>query len=239
MLDWMRLLLLSVLNFGDVRCSSIILYNTDYSQPGEKFDCLYFLRVDGQNIPFCQRPEIIEKLDRDNNKCENEGETYSFRSLLDNHTNPSDLLHWNSSIEMVDMYANVFDNHSFTRTNLSDALFICKCIKPGTFGKYCEYKLTHGKALFSETIDVQYEEKEVDGSWNIQRYGAILCYITLPCPSSIICLDWREICDGKQRCLNGIDEENCDKLEFNECADDEFRCTNGMCIAEEFWLDGM
>jgi hypothetical protein len=38
--------------------------------------------------------------------------------------------------------------------------------------------------------------------------------------------------------LNGIDEENWDKLEFNECEDDEFRCTNGMCIAEEFWLDG-
>jgi hypothetical protein len=35
-----------------------------------------------------------------------------------------------------------------------------------------------------------------------------------------------------------MDEENWDKLEFNECEDDEFRCTNGMCISEEFWLDG-
>ena len=44
--------------------------------------------------------------------------------------------------------------------------------------------------------------------------------------------------DGTQRCSSGIDEENWDKLEFNECEDNEFRCTNGMCIPEEFWLDG-
>jgi hypothetical protein len=108
----------------------------------------------------------------------------------------------------------------------------------GTFGKYCEYQLTHEAKIFSEAITAQFKEKRKGDSWDTQRYGKILCYQTLPCPSSPLCLDWREICDGKQRCSNGIDEENCDKLEFNECEDDEFRCTNGMCISEEFWLDG-
>ncbi len=71
-----------------------------------------------------------------------------------------------------------------------------------------------------------------------QRVGDIVCYRTLLCYSGLLCLDWRNICDGEQQCSNGLDEENCDKLEFNECEDDEYRCANGMCIAEEYWLDG-
>ncbi|CAF1551514.1 unnamed protein product [Adineta ricciae] len=31
----------------------------------------------------------------------------------------------------------------------------------------------------------------------------------------------------------------CDLLEFNECEEDEYRCDNGMCIPEDFWLDGV
>ncbi len=38
--------------------------------------------------------------------------------------------------------------------------------------------------------------------------------------------------------MDGIDEENCDKLEFNECENYEYRCVNGMCIPGEYWLDG-
>ena len=38
--------------------------------------------------------------------------------------------------------------------------------------------------------------------------------------------------------MNGTDENNCDLLEFNECEENEYRCVNGMCIAEEYWLDG-
>ncbi|CAF0803089.1 unnamed protein product [Didymodactylos carnosus] len=38
--------------------------------------------------------------------------------------------------------------------------------------------------------------------------------------------------------MDGIDEDYCDKLEFNECEKDEYRCSNGMCIPEEYWLDG-
>lgn len=36
----------------------------------------------------------------------------------------------------------------------------------------------------------------------------------------------------------GLDEENCDKIELNECSDDEYRCMNGMCIPNEYFLDG-
>jgi len=28
--------------------------------------------------------------------------------------------------------------------------------------------------------------------------------------------------------MDGIDEDYCERLEFNECEDDEYRCANGM-----------
>ena len=42
---------------------------------------------------------------------------------------------------------------------------------------------------------------------------------------------------GKQQCMGGVDEDYCELLEFNECENDEYRCANGMCISEEYWLD--
>jgi hypothetical protein len=38
--------------------------------------------------------------------------------------------------------------------------------------------------------------------------------------------------------MDGVDEDYCEKLEFNECEDDEYRCLNGMCIPDDYWLDG-
>jgi hypothetical protein len=50
------------------------------------------------------------------------------------------------------------------------------------------------------------------------------------CESSI-CLDWREICDGKIDCKNGYDERYCQALEMNECNPlTERRCYDGQCI---------
>ena len=46
------------------------------------------------------------------------------------------------------------------------------------------------------------------------------------------------MCLGKQQCMDGVDEDHCELLEFNECEDDEYRCANGMCIPEQYWLDG-
>ncbi|CAF1423463.1 unnamed protein product, partial [Adineta steineri] len=168
--------------------------------------------------------------------CENQGDKKSFRNLLDQDIQPNEVLEWSSAIEMAELYATIYYNRSMIKDN--DEQFLCQCTKLGTFGKFCEYQLTHNQIKFTDAIKAQFYEKEVGDSWNTQRYGNILCYQTLSCESSPLCLDWREICNGAQRCSNGIDEENCDKLEFNECEDDEFRCNNGMCIAEEFWFDG-
>ncbi len=38
--------------------------------------------------------------------------------------------------------------------------------------------------------------------------------------------------------MDGWDEINCDMLEFNECNENEFRCSNGLCIPDAYFLDG-
>jgi hypothetical protein len=213
----------------------ILVYDTENNHDIEKFDCVYHV-YDGQEIAYCLRPTGIQELYRKKINCENQGEKLLFRHLIEKNVEPNIVLDWSSSVEIADFYAHVFYNKSFL-TNDYDQ-FVCNCTKLGTFGKYCEYQLTHNTKLFSEAIKAQFEQKKTGDSWDSQRYGKILCYETLPCGTGDLCLDWREICNGIQRCPDGIDEENWDKLEFNECENDEFRCTNGMCISEQFWLDG-
>ncbi|CAF3918822.1 unnamed protein product [Adineta steineri] len=103
--------------------------------------------------------------------------------------------------------------------------------------KNCEYFLPIANDTFEATLDW---ELQVQHSYEdyAQYYSDILCYTTLVCDSGRLCLDWRDICDGIQQCIYGYDEEVCDLLEFNECEDGEYRCMNGMCIPEEYFLDG-
>ena len=53
-----------------------------------------------------------------------------------------------------------------------------------------------------------------------------------------MCLDWREICDGKNDCADSEDEVDCWKVELNVCAENEYRCHSGHCIPKQFYRDG-
>jgi hypothetical protein len=223
-----------------ITSSQILLYNTEENPLTDRFDCLYHTQQNtAHEIPYCQRPDGQISSIRTHTQCENDGKKRSFRDLLDEDIQPSEVLQWSSSVEMADLYASIYYNRSFFNDDHHHhQTFICQCTQMGTFGKFCEYQLTHNATHFTRAITAQFHQKKLNDSWDTQKYGLILCYQTLSCDSSPLCLDWREICDGFQRCANGIDEHNCDTLEFNECEENEFRCNNGMCIAEEFWFDG-
>ncbi|UJR19325.1 hypothetical protein I4U23_022454 [Adineta vaga] len=76
---------------------------------------------------------------------------------------------------------------------------------------------------------------------SFEKDTTLTCYMHMKYVNinpSLICLDWREICDGKIDCLNdGEDEKYCLELEINRCEENEYQCRNGMCIDEEFFLD--
>ncbi|CAF5025957.1 unnamed protein product, partial [Rotaria sp. Silwood1] len=88
--------------------------------------------------------------------------------------------------------------------------------------------------IFSKVVQTTIIAKE-----NFKGFKKLTCFIHLnrtrgPAP---ICLDWREICDGKLDCLDGEDEENCFELEVNECDENEYRCQNGQYIPKTFFHD--
>ncbi|CAF4167986.1 unnamed protein product, partial [Adineta steineri] len=165
------------------------------------------------------------------NTCLN-GKRWSFSELLSNEISPWDVLSWSSSVEKADDYARVFYNRS---KNFEDEPFLCQCSE-GFLGKKCEYQLPFDPSSFKKAWPILFNAHR--NREHRQQYGRILCYETLKCDSGMLCLDWRDVCNGQQNCMDGLDEENCDLLEFNECENDEYRCTDGMCIAEEYWIDG-
>ena len=214
--------------------SSVYLYNTHDSLSAEFYDCI----ID-TNLPYCRRPSGPITLQRDQStwNCHHNGTSHSFTSLMRENVSVSAILHqWNSGIEKAEEYSRYQKQRQSNEVVSSDEKYLCECQHPQSFGKHCEYLLPMG-TTFDETIawEVQMRKKSI---WKMQIYSDIVCYTTLICNSGLLCLDWRDICDGVQQCMYGYDEENCDKLEFNECEDDEYRCANGMCIPDEYFLDG-
>ncbi|CAF0854311.1 unnamed protein product [Adineta steineri] len=131
---------------------------------------------------------------------------------------------WSSSIELAEQYEYYIDQP--TRSNLSNEKFF-NCTQPW-FGSRCQYSFEFN------------EDKLVQNSFGPALTDNIFhgtCYILLECDRSgpSMCLDWREICDGRIDCLNGgIDENQCFNLEINECNENEYRCHNGLCIPKIF-----
>jgi hypothetical protein len=211
---------------------SVYVYNTEDSFPLEFYDCVYSM-----DLLYCRRPAEPVSLERYNApwNCYHNGIRHSFTSLWSNNVSVSSVLHkWKSSIEMAEEYSRYIKQPM--KFNDGDSKYLCECNHSQSFGKNCEYFLPAG-STFDETINWEIEMKSLY-PWKGQIHGEILCYTTLICDYGLLCLDWRDICDGKQQCMSGYDEENCDKLEFNECEDDEYRCMNGMCIPDEYFLDG-
>lgn len=212
----------------------VLLYETETSEPWEYSDCLYYHSTDGSMIKYCLRPGNRSLTEQNFTTCVNDAERWLFSDLLAQGISPNDILQWSSGIETVDSYARIYYNQS-ERIDLTDE-FLCNCTQAGSFGKYCEYNLLFGTFSINESLNNQFEIKK-DIIEN-QRWATIVCYETLLCDFGLLCLDWRNICDREQQCMDGLDEESCDKLEFNECEEGEFRCDNGMCIAEIYFLDG-
>ena len=179
-----------------------------------------------------QRNRSISTRDNDTHSCQkNGGVLHHFSKLRSNNTPMSEILHqWKSSIERVEDYLLYLDHSSALNGSL------CQCLQPSAFGKNCEYHLPFG-ATTQEALNWQLETRNTN-PLDMQMHTDIVCYNTLWCDSGLLCLDWREVCDGVQQCMSGLDEENCDLLEMNVCEADEYRCMNGMCIPHEYFLDG-
>ena len=186
------------------------------------FDCLSNFAVDSGISPkmkYCIRPgEALSE--RRTEVASHHHSQFSFAELHASNVTSSEILSWSSSIDLAEDYQHYVEQ--FPRSDLSKELFF-NCTSPW-FGSQCQYAVEMDRRSTSTN--------EIIGQ---------TCYILLECDrgESSLCLDWREICDGRIDCLNGgIDETaQCFQLEINECDDNEYRCHNGLCISRNFWLE--
>jgi hypothetical protein len=207
----------------------IYLFNTEDNNNVEYYDCITI-----DSVPYCRRPGFPVNIHRDNDTgtCYHGGARTTFEELLRNKRTQNDVIHeYGSSIEKGEEYVLYLSG----QINSSS---LCQCQKR-SFGKNCEYQIIGDMChvTFVESRKWQNDQKEKN-RLQMHAYQSILCYTTLSCNYGLLCLDWRDICDSRQQCMDGIDEEACDILEFNECEDDEYRCSNGMCIPDVYFLDG-
>ena len=163
--------------------------------------------------------------ENDMNECEqNGGQLHTFSELRSNKTSVNILVQqWKSTFEQLEQYSLFLQD-----PNGKDES-ICQCFHRGSFGKNCEYQLPVGQT-FEETLEWQFTTRK-NNSQKVQIYGDVLCYETLECDSGMLCLDWREICDGIQHCLEGRDEENCDLLETETVIRTGLSCCPAPCPA--------
>jgi hypothetical protein len=231
------LLTLTIVIYSGADQEHFYVYNTENGHLTNKFDCIYH-GVD--NIPFCRRfadgERVINLITE--NRCYNGGQRWNFSTLITLGIEPDNVLKWSSSIEKVDDYAAFYHYYNHITKNITSDSFLCDCsIRKGVFGKFCTYILMYDAHSVNEALDNQFSNR--DSFWFFhQAMGSILCYVTLICDSGSLCLEWRDICDGHQNCMDGWDEMNCNILEFYECDENEYRCSNGMCIPDAYFLDG-
>ena len=211
------------------------------------FDCFYASIIDdldpmGRPViptnyltPYCRRPSINDSIDDLQGYIES---NHTFKSLRSQGLKSDHLLQWSISIDIIEQYTiylsendTKFDEFIFNNCSLS------------WFGSHCQY-------TFGSNIIIDSFGNFLNSSFtHRQKYeNKILIHTCYPYLSGCyrgpepMCLDWREICDGKIDCIKrnfGIDEKYCDELELNECKENEYRCRNGaQCIPLEFFRDG-
>ncbi|CAF1529423.1 unnamed protein product, partial [Adineta ricciae] len=202
----------------------------------QTFDCLYahieyshqidsgaYLTL-SHLIPFCQQ---FNENDKPNENVEN---GISFEDLSRNGISSSQLLKWFVPIDIAEEY-EINSKHSNE--------FFYNCSFPW-FGSTCQFQLIKDEEVtFGELVRFIFLERDSPSSDLDFPIGT--CYLFLkncirgPSP---VCLDWREICNGVNDCIDGEDEEFCALLEENRCSNEEFQCVRSKeCISRTFVND--
>jgi hypothetical protein len=231
------------INFLNLVLSSrplFTLHRTDWMVNDFQYDCLYYYVHANQQlslptqqiIEYCLRPETGSGLSKEKNDSPEDGFTFSI--LRSKNITSQQLYAWSAPIDLVENYQIYFDNIP------SPNLTFYNCTPP-YFGYQCMYTFALNDPYISlaNVVEKTFMEKlKFDGI--LSSIVDPICYTHIQCDHGLsLCLDWRDICDGKVDCTNGgPDEANCFALEYNECIDEtEYRCHNGAHCIPSDWLN--
>ncbi len=208
--------------------STFRLHNTR-----EHLDCLYLYTSDGNKsisslVPYCLGSQDVPNI----NRCY--GRELPFDQLKWNNVTVTDLYTWNAPVDTINDYQMFLQN----RLPVHDGVY-CNCTDQRWFGANCEYTFVSAGASsqFGDILHTRFiSRKSILGEISFLQPNTT-CYQELAC-DSIICLDWRDICNEVWECTNGEDEVDCVEIDIRGCRNEEFRCRNGMCIDRNFLFDG-
>ncbi|CAF1381200.1 unnamed protein product [Adineta steineri] len=158
---------------------------------------------------------------------------FTFAQLSKQNISSEQLYIWSAPIDIIERYQFYLDQSSHDRNISIDVFYNCTLPR---FGPMCQYQL---ETYYSKDYSLY---QIIHNFYKNYEYHPtnLTCYTHLQCDRGNFpsCLDWTEICDGVIDCLNGgLDEKDCWQLEINECNEDEFRCSNGLCIPQSFYGD--
>ncbi|UJR17958.1 hypothetical protein I4U23_004857 [Adineta vaga] len=214
------------------------MYETRGVTAAGAFDCLHdvvpkilhddFFQSNARfhTVRFC-RQSISNSLSKEN-KNVIYGNPITFDYLRSINITSEQLFNWYASMDTIEEYESGVKVGLFINCSQDDKFW---------FGPNCEYTFNSPK-YFPDIVDIQfYEKKHIPD--DLLSINNSVCFETggIEC-QSVLCLDWREICDGKIDCTNGFDEIHCHALEINDCdPSTEYRCLNGQCIDKTFYWD--
>jgi hypothetical protein len=188
-----------------------LVYHTQNCNSLQYYDCIYYtlnriktieessveleIKHNILGVKYCRQLFNTTSLQRHlftlNSTCYHDGVLVRFSQLQSKNVSAIDVLKFSSSVERADKYAVYLQN-----VTDHDDDFLCNCTRPGTFGKFCEYQFNYNSLSFDEAITKQFQAgyASLDGS---QFHNNRPYYTTLVCDSGLMCLDWRNICDGR------------------------------------------
>jgi hypothetical protein len=171
------------------------MYETIRNKNEIAFDCLYHLITDDdhltrmkmdvriENIPFCRYSSTIMK----DNLLSPNIEQWTFDDLRQMNISAGQLFDWYAPLDIIEEYLLEKKTGVFVNCSKKENFW---------FGSRCEYTLDSKKDLKDllwDRFDAKYYLKK-----NFLSTTNGTCY-SIPNDQcqSILCLDWREICDGK------------------------------------------
>ena len=166
----------------------------------------------------------------------NYDQQFTFYELYKINISSYQLYLWSSPIDIVESYQLYLNQLPISnRTSLSRKIFY-NCTLP-RFGPLCQYSLDNYTSNHSSLNEVIQDFYLNSGYTSNDK----TCYMHLECNlgSTLLCIDWVNICDGYIQCIDGIDEEYCWQMEINQCKENEYRCRNGQCIPSVYLDDNI
>ncbi|CAF3939802.1 unnamed protein product, partial [Adineta steineri] len=199
-------------------------------------DCLYHATASIDNnkkpyqiIRYCLS-EWASEWKIENSRDEN----FTFSELRNRNITGQQLYLWSAPLDLIERYQFYLNQPlNSTKTDIETELFY-NCTFPW-FGPVCQYMFDQYESNHSSFAAMIHDFYQNGNDMN-----SLTCYTHLQCDrgTSLICLDWTDICNGIIDCLDGgQDEEDCWQLEVNDCLENEYRCSNGQCISKDFYQD--